>query len=53
MVVSAEEENKVLPLSGIIPLTSMKSGIKIYPIEVFLNVDDTELDRDSIVMANI
>ncbi|MCL5985967.1 MAG: type II toxin-antitoxin system PemK/MazF family toxin [Actinobacteria bacterium] len=52
VVVSAEEVNKVLPILGIIPLTSMKSGRKIYPTEVLLSADDTGLDRDSIAMAH-
>ena len=51
LVISIEEVNHYLPVVSIIPLTSMKKGRNIYPTEVFLDKEETELEKDSIAMA--
>ena len=52
LVVSAEEANKVLPTVTILPITSLKPGRKVYPIEAFLSVEDKVLPKDSVVLAH-
>jgi mRNA interferase MazF len=52
IVISAENINKYLPIVGVLPLTSMKEGRKIYTTEVFLSKDETGLEKDSISMSH-
>ncbi len=52
IVVSAEEVNQALAILAVIPLTSLKTGRNIYPTEIFLDLDDSGLGKDSIVMAH-
>jgi len=52
LVVSAEEANKVLPTVTILPITSLKPGRKVYPIEALLSVEDKVLPKDSVVLAH-
>jgi mRNA interferase MazF len=51
LVISEEEINKVLPVVNVLPLTSMKSGRRIYPNEVLLPSDFTGLPKDSILLC--
>jgi mRNA interferase MazF len=52
IVISTEEVNKALAILAVIPLTSMRVGRNIYPTETFLSLNDTGLEKDSIVMAH-
>ena len=52
LVISAEEVNQVLPIVTILSLTSVKTGRKVYSIEVLLSVKETGLPQDSIAMAH-
>jgi mRNA interferase MazF len=52
IIISGEESNLFLPIIAVLPLTSFKSGRKIYPTEVFLLKNDTGLEKDSIAMAH-
>lgn len=52
LVISSEEANEVLPVVTILAVTSLKPGRKVYPIEVRLNKSDSQLSKDSIVMAH-
>jgi mRNA interferase MazF len=52
LIISGEESNLFLPIVAVLPLTSFKPGRKIYPTEVFLNKNDTGLEKDSITMAH-
>lgn len=52
LVISIEPVNRVLPVVTVLSITSMKSGRKIYPTEVFLPAEKTGLDKDSIAMAH-
>ena len=51
LVISDEEVNEILPVINILPITSYKQGRKIYPNEVYLKVDQSGLDKDSIVLC--
>jgi mRNA interferase MazF len=52
IIISSDDINTTLQLVGVIPLTSMKKGRKIYSTEVFLPKEETGLDRDSISMSH-
>lgn len=52
LVISAEEVNQALPIAAVLPLTSVKSGRKIYPTEALLPAAETGLPKDSIAMAH-
>lgn len=52
IVISSEDINTYLPVVGVLPLTSMKEGRKIYATEVFLSKDETGLEKDSISMSH-
>lgn len=52
LVISVEEVNQVLPVVTVVSLTSLKSGRKVYPIEVLLKASESGLAKDSIVMAH-
>ncbi len=52
LVISSEEVNEVLPVVTILAITSLKPGRKVYPIEVRLNKLESQLTKDSIVMAH-
>jgi mRNA interferase MazF len=52
LVISAEEANISLPVISVLPLTSIKSGRKVYPIEVYLTSEESGLPKDSIAMAH-
>ncbi len=52
IVISSEAINSNLPIVGVLPLTSMKKGRKIYSTEVFLSREETGLEKDSISMSH-
>ena len=52
IVISSEAINSSLPIVGVLPLTSMKKGRKIYSTEVFLSREETGLEKDSISMSH-
>lgn len=52
LVVSSEEANESLPVVAVVSITSLKPGRKVYPIEVMLTSKDSQLTKDSIVMAH-
>ena len=52
LVISVEEVNQLLPLVTVLPLTSLKRGRKVYPIEILLLSKDTGLSKDSIAMSH-
>jgi mRNA interferase MazF len=52
LVISTEAVNQALPIVTIMAITSVKSGRKVYPTEVYLKSDDTGLSKDSIAMAH-
>jgi mRNA interferase MazF len=52
LVISTEVVNQALPIVTIMSITSIKPGRKVYPTEVYLSADDTELPKDSIAMAH-
>ncbi len=51
LVISDEEVNEILPVINILPITSFKQGRKIYPNEVYLKIEQSGLDKDSIVLC--
>lgn len=52
LVISEEAVNQALPIVTVICLTSYKPGRKIYPIEVLLEPEISQLSQPSIVMAH-
>ena len=52
LVISVDEVNANLPIVTVLPLTSLKDGRQIYPIEAFLPKQETGLLKDSIAMAH-
>lgn len=52
LVVSAEEANQNLSIVTVLPITSMRTGRRVYPTEVLLTCDIAHLDRDSLVLAH-
>lgn len=51
LVISEEAINKILPVVNIFPITSRKSGRKIYPNEVLIPTNATGLDKESIILC--
>lgn len=51
LVISDDDINAILPVINILPITSYKQGRKIYPNEVFLQKEQSHLDKDSIVLC--
>jgi mRNA interferase MazF len=51
IVVSNDIVNHILPVSTVLPLSSVKAGDKIYPTEVFLPAKISGLPRDSVAMC--
>jgi mRNA interferase MazF len=51
LVISDDDINAILPVINILPITSFKQGRKIYPNEVFLQKEQSHLDKDSIVLC--
>ena len=50
LVISNDSVNKYLPVFTVLPFSSVKAGIKIYPTEVELPASITGLQKDSVVM---
>lgn len=51
LVVSNDVVNHILPVSTVLPLSSVKAGDKIYPTEVFLPAKISGLPKDSVAMC--
>jgi len=51
LVISNDVVNHILPVSTVLPLSSVKAGDKIYPTEVFLSANITGLPKDSVAMC--
>ena len=51
LVVSNDAVNHALPVSTVLPLSSLKTGDKVYPTEVLLTSGITGLPKDSVAMV--
>ncbi|NLX92690.1 MAG: type II toxin-antitoxin system PemK/MazF family toxin [Clostridiales bacterium] len=51
LVISNDAVNHVLPVSTVLPLSSVKAGHKVYPTEVFLSSKTSGLPKDSVAMC--
>ena len=51
LIISDDDINAILPVINCLPITSYKQGRKIYPNEVFLQKEQSNLDKDSIVLC--
>ena len=51
LVINDDDINAILPVINILPITSFKQSRKIYPNEVFLEKEQSHLDKDSIVLC--
>jgi len=51
LIVSNNVVNHTLPVSTVLPLSSLKTNDRIYPTEVLLKTKDTNLPKDSIAMV--
>ena len=51
LIVSNDAVNHSLPVSTVLPLSSLKPGDKVYPTEVLLTTDITGLPKDSVLEA--
>lgn len=52
LVVSEEDYNRVMPLVTVLPLTSRKTGRRLYPDEVLLEAGTAGLPLESIALAH-
>jgi mRNA interferase MazF len=50
LVVSNNAVNHSIPVSTVLPFSSVKEGASIYPTEVFLPPEASGLQKDSVVM---
>lgn len=50
LVISTNAVNHNLPVSTVLPLSSVKEGAKIYPTEVLLPTNISGLSKESVVM---
>ncbi|MCL2337563.1 MAG: type II toxin-antitoxin system PemK/MazF family toxin [Firmicutes bacterium] len=51
LIISTNAVNHHLPVSTVLPLSSVKPGDKIYPTEVLLDMDITGLPKLSVAMV--
>lgn len=51
LVVSNDAVNHAVPVATVLPLSSIKSGDKLYPTEIFLPAGVTSLSKDSAAMV--
>ena len=51
LIVSENKINSMIPVINVLPITSLKTGRKIYPNEVLLKKEHTQLDKDSLVLC--
>ena len=52
LVISEEAVNQALPVVTVVCITSLKTGRKVYPIEVMLDPSESHLPQCSIVMSH-
>lgn len=51
LIISTNAVNHNLPVSTVLPLSSVKPGAKIYPTEVLLTTNVSGLPKDSVAMV--
>ena len=51
LVVSNDAVNHALPVSTVLPLSSLKPGDKVYPTEVLISSEMSGLPNDSVAMV--
>lgn len=51
MVISVDDINAILPVINSLPITSYKQDRRVYPNEVFLQKEQSSLDKDSVVLC--
>ena len=51
LIISTDAVNHNLPVSTVLPLSSIKAGDKIYPSEVLLEVNASGLPKPSVAMV--
>jgi mRNA interferase MazF len=51
LVISNDVVNHLLPVTTVLPLSSIKPGDKIYPTEIDLPANQTGLPKDSVAMV--
>jgi mRNA interferase MazF len=51
LIISNNDFNRVMPVITVIPLTSLKSGRRIYPSEVLLKKGCANLENDSLTLT--
>lgn len=51
LVISEEAINQILPVVNILPITSRKTGRRIYPNEVLIPVGTGGLEQESIILC--
>lgn len=51
LVISDEGINQILPVVNVLPITSTKEGRNIYPNEVLLNVKESGLEKESVILC--
>ena len=51
LIISENKINSMLPVINVLPITSLKTGPKIYPNEVLLKKEHSQLDKDSLVLC--
>ncbi len=52
LVISEETYNAVMPVVTILPITSLKSGRKVYPNEILIKAGTGNIPHDSIILAH-
>jgi mRNA interferase MazF len=52
LVVSNNEVNEILPITTIMPVSSIKNNSKVYPTEVYINKQQSGLPKDSVAMIH-
>lgn len=51
LIISTNAANHNLPISTVLPISSVKEGAKIYPTEIFLTKEVSGLPKDSVAMV--
>jgi mRNA interferase MazF len=52
LVVSNNIVNKILPVVTILPISSVKETVKVYPTEIFLPMEISGLPKNSVAMVH-
>ncbi len=51
LVISEEEINQILPVVNVLPITSRRTGKKIYPNEILIPANIGGLQKESIILC--